>query len=137
MPLDEVALRKPGWAEGNRVRLGDGQEWSFPRPRIRMVPRAGDDGRITAGVKAAASLGTEFEGWFDILMGVKESDALEEWEAKFGAAAKLLMLNYDLTVADLGDLLYWESGDPGSDARWFEIERAIRGVPPKERTPDI
>lgn len=137
MPLDEVALRKSTWVEGNRVRLGDNQEWSFPRPRIRFMPRAGEDGRITTAIAAAPGLGAEFERWFDVLMGVTDADALEEWNAKFGAAAKLLMQNYDLAVADLAELLYWESGDDESDARWVEIERAIRGVRPKGITPDI
>lgn len=127
MPLDEIALRKPGFLEGHRIRLGDGQEWSFPAPRLRLVPRAGDGGRIIVGIAPTTELGPDFERWFGVLMGVMPSDPMEEFEARFGAAATLLQRNYELAVDDLASLIYYDRGEPECIERWAEIERVIVG----------
>jgi hypothetical protein len=43
MPLDERVLRKPGYSEGIKVTMADGQDWALAKSRIRFIPRVVDD----------------------------------------------------------------------------------------------
>ena len=38
--LTNAALRRPGFSDGPKVVLGDGQAWAFPRPWLRLYPVA-------------------------------------------------------------------------------------------------
>jgi hypothetical protein len=129
MPLDELALRKPGFSEGYKVTLADGQEWKFPRPRIRFRPRIGADGRVEVG--GGPSFGPEYDQQLDILFGAVEAEPLEQLRVKFEVAVRLLRSNYDLTDAQLADLVVFEPDDDAGEERWDQLSRAIMGIAPK------
>jgi hypothetical protein len=78
MSLDERSLRKPGFSEGSKVTLADGQEWVLPKPRIRFKPRI-VDGKVEIG--GGSSFGPEFDDKLDILLGVAEADLQEVLES--------------------------------------------------------
>jgi hypothetical protein len=126
--LDEKALRKPGFRDGPKVTLADGQEWVFPKPRIRFKPRI-VDGRVEIG--GGPSFGPEFDLKLDVLFGVAQADPAERLRVKFEVAVRLLAANYDLKPDDFAELLVLEPGDPASDERWEELSRAIMGITPK------
>ena len=133
MPLDEKSVRKPGFVEGSKVTLADGQEWMFPKPKLRFKPTI-IDGRVEIG--GGPSFGPEFDDKLDILFGVTDSDPSERLRIKFELAVKLLAANYDLQPDDFAELIVLEPGDPASDERWEQLSNALMGIAPK-RLPAI
>jgi hypothetical protein len=133
MSLDEKSLRKPGFVEGSKVTLADGQEWMVPKPKLRFKPTI-IDGRVEIG--GGPSFGPEFDDKLDILFGVTDSDPSERLRIKFELAVKLLAANYDLQPDDFAELIVLEPGDPASDERWEQLSNALMGIAPK-RLPAI
>jgi hypothetical protein len=127
--LNEQSLRKPTFTQGNSVRLADGQEWTFPKPRLRFKPTVSADGKVEIG--GGPSFGPEFDDKLDILFGVTEADPAERLRVKFEVAVRLLSANYDLRPEDFSELIVLEPGDPDSDARWEQLSHAIMGIAPK------
>jgi hypothetical protein len=68
MRIDERACRKPGYSEGIKVTMADGQQWAIPKPRIRFKPRI-VDGKVEIG--GGPSFGPEFDDKLDVLFGVR------------------------------------------------------------------
>ena len=128
MPLDEKSLRKPGFSEGTRVTLADGQEWTLPKPKIRFKPKI-VDGKVEIG--GGPSFGPEFDDKLDILFGVAEAEPAERLRVKFEVAVRLLAANYDLQPEHFAELIVLEPGDPVSDERWEQLCNAIMGIAPK------
>ncbi len=135
MPLDEVALRKPDFQEGVRIVLGDGQEWSFPLPKLRLVPCRNGNGDITAKVKPMAGQDKILGRSFDLLWTLSEQEPEDAWDVRFSAASHLLLSNYNLTDDDLGELIYIDLEDPNRLDRWLQIENVLRGIAPKKPSP--
>ena len=86
--LDEVALRRPGFHEGARVVLADGQEWALPELWHRFVPAFDEE----KGTVVDLPLGTKLDvaevlvrtgraipaaEWVDFLVRQKSDEALE------------------------------------------------------------
>jgi len=128
MALDERALRKPGFTEGYAVALADGQEWSFPRARIRFKPVV-TDGRVEVG--GGPSFGPEYDRQLDVLFGVADVEPIERLRVQFEMAVRLLRVNYALADDDLAELLALEVEDEASEARWEQITEALMGIAPK------
>jgi len=126
--LDEKALRKPGFTEGHKVTLADGQEWTFPRPRIRLKPRI-VDGKVEIG--GGPSFGPEYDDQLDALFGAVEVDPVERLRVKFEMAVRLLSANYDLKHEDYSELIVLEPGEPASDDRWEQLSNVLLGIAPK------
>ena len=120
--LDERALRKPGFREGRRIKLADGQEWSIPKPRLIFKPKITSDGKVDFG--GGANFGPEFDDQMDILLGAREAEPTERLRVKFEVAVRLLASNYNLAPDDFAELLVLEVGEPDSDARWDALTSA-------------
>lgn len=128
MPLDEKALRKPGFSDGTRVTLADGQEWVFPKPKIRFKPKI-VDGKVEIG--GGPSFGPEFDDKLDVLFGVAQAEPAERLRVKFEVAVRLLEANYNLQPEHFAELIVLEPGDAVSDRRWEQLCNAIMGIAPK------
>jgi hypothetical protein len=126
--LDERSLRKPTFSEGYAVTLADGQDWTFPKPRIKLKPKI-VEGKVEIG--GGPSFGPEFDHQLDILFGAVEADPVERLRIKFEMAVKLLSVNYDLKPDDYADLIVLEPGDPASDERWEQLSNVLLGIAPK------
>jgi hypothetical protein len=126
--LDEQALRKPGFTEGHKVTLADGQEWTFPRPRIRLKPKI-VNGKVEIG--GGPSFGPEYDDQLDILFGAVEVEPVERLRVKFEMAVRLLSANYDLKAEDYAELIVLEPGEPASDERWEQLSNVLLGIAPK------
>jgi hypothetical protein len=127
--LDERALRRPGFREGPKVALADGQEWTFPRPWLRLYPIRGDDGTITVG--GGSGYGLTYEDLVDRLVESDLDDTTGRLALQFAMATHLLMLNYQITDRDLRRLLAIDLADPACEERWGQINQVLLGRPPK------
>jgi hypothetical protein len=119
--LDEKALRKPGWSEGEWVTLCDGKAWCFPRIILDLGPEIGEDGSVDLG-KPRPSLDDAYDRLLDAY--IASNNALEEARALMRIAVHLLGFNYDLTPGDYRVLLRRRIGDQAN----LEIWRAIAEV---------
>lgn len=122
--LDERALRREGFSDGPRIQLGDGQEWTFPRPAIRTYPIRREGGGFEMG--ARLTYGRAFaDRWEDIY------DAEPGWDQVaivLELAAELLSRNYDLDDRALGALLARDFQEEGNREMWTEIESVLQGT---------
>ncbi|MDR3621553.1 MAG: hypothetical protein P4L85_19535 [Paludisphaera borealis] len=118
--LNEKALRKPGFAEGTRVTLADGQEWMIPPGWFRADGGADGTTRELTDVEV------------ELLCGAEEDRPYEFVDVLVGLAGRLLSHNYRLTTADFATLLEFDGREEWSLSMWREIVKAIRGA--DERT---
>jgi hypothetical protein len=121
--IDELALRRPAFVEGVRIRLANGQQWSFPdRP-----PHPEDQELIA------------------LLQAVDEAeDAHERLRGELALAILLLSRNYDLGPDDYQAILGYPQDDPAIAAMQTALHelaiRQSRDLPrlsPKSNSPPI
>lgn len=127
--LDERALRRPGFTEGPGIVLGDGQEWVFPQPWLRLYPVRGPEGGLTLG--GGLGYGADFDDLVDRLVDCDADDISARLSLQFQMAAGLLCRNYDLADRDLRRLLAIDLADPDCEERWGRINQVLLGRPPK------
>jgi len=128
--LDEAKKRKPIFDEDNSVRvtLADGQAWAVPKPWLEIRP-------VFRGGRAASNFpvytyGAELE---ELVEAIGQAEGLcDQLSAVATLAARLLQWHYELSDADLDQLLAFRRGDPAS-AEWTErvIETATGRCGPK------
>jgi hypothetical protein len=133
--FDEKALRKPTFAPGVEVKLGDGQEWTMRRPRIRWYPTR-SNGATKTRATGSHELGPESDELLGVFFGDVESTTWDFPTARFELAIRLLEPNYDLTDEHYRELLWFERDDPASTEMWSAIGAVIAGNSPKP-TPAI
>ena len=119
---------KPGFQEGGRVKLADGQHWAFPKPRLVFKPKI-VNGAID--FDGGPTFGPEFDDKLEVLIGVREASLVEHLRIKFEMAVRLLRTNYELRDEDFAELIVLVVGDPASDERWEQLERVLMGIAPK------
>jgi hypothetical protein len=127
--LDEKALRKPGFTEGSRVTLGDGQEWTLPEYTYCFYPDSDEDGRIVASGRT--SYGHDHDADLDVWLGSAEVEPVDRISAQMRVVSNLLLQNYNLEMADLQVLLRKNNADEASRDTWAAITRAVLGLSPK------
>jgi len=122
-------MRREGFREGYRVRLGDGQEWSFPRPLLHFFPAITDGGEVV--LAAQHTHDRRYRELRDELVEVPEEDRYNQMRIQVCIAAHLLMMNYDLDSKALRELLPVVEDDAGNDAMWGDLVGVILASPPK------
>jgi len=127
--LDERSARKPGFREGPRLVLGDGQEWTLPRPWLRLYPVRGADGQLTVG--GGPGYGPDYDELVDQLVDCDPGDTSRRLTLQFRMAACLLERNYQLADRDLKRLLAVDLADPACEERWSRINQVLLGHGPK------
>jgi hypothetical protein len=128
--LDEKALRKPGFVEGESVVLADGQAWHIPRPTVWFVPS--DSG---PGFEVRPDFGPEYQELIDDLISAPVGFAAIS--AELAIARFLLLRNYDLTLPQVQSLIRFRYA-PGQDedeAKAAIIAVAMGGIAPKRTDP--
>lgn len=131
--IDEKALRREGFRDGPRIKLADGQEWTFPAPRFRVTPVEAPDGTIAT--RWGATHGADFDRTLEIFWGCADHTLGELFTLRFRLAAELLRRNYTLTGEDLAALLAFVEEDPASDAMWADIDAVLAGATPEGKGP--
>lgn len=125
--LDEAALRKPGFHEGVRVTLADGQEWALPELWHRFIPVFDEEeGKIVA--EGRVTYGPEHDRDLDLIFGGVEVEPMERMDAMMRLPANLLMANYNLTYADLATLIPRDERNERLKAMWKDLIPAMLGV---------
>ena len=87
------------------------------------------DGKVE--VDGGATFGPEADSELEVLYGSVEVGPAEFFRVKFSLAVRLLRSNYDLTDAELAELLVLDTSDEASRARWEQFGNAMMGVVPK------
>ena len=126
--LDEKALRRPGFTEGHRVMLADGQEWTFPRPMVRFFPAKAAE-KVVMGAEYGHD--AEYETLRDELIEVDATDVYNATRLQVQIAGLLLLANYDLDNKQLRALLPLIPDDDANDAMWGDLIPVIMANPPK------
>jgi len=122
--LNERESRKPGFSEGAKVVLADGQEWTLPKPRLVFFPARGDDGKYLTRMRL--SYGREYDPVFaDAFRAESEGDEEAVVSAKMTLACMLLCSNYELDGDDLAGLLEIHPEDADSVAWWTALNDAV------------
>jgi hypothetical protein len=132
--LNEIALRTPGFVEGVRITLHDGQAWAFPKPKILEVSLdfSGPGRPRFASSAPVRSFGV---GYFEKLEAALASEEpLDQIQQFAWLASDILRLNYGLSDEDLSDLLPYVvdevSGEwePSNRAMWQSIVNVAAGI---------
>jgi hypothetical protein len=103
--LDERALRRADFAGGVPVALCDGQEWTFPEPRVEFLYDPGPE-----GYKPSVSFGEAFEAKLQAYRAAESGPDVIRTE--LAIAWDLLTRNYDLTPEQFGELVRLRLDDP-------------------------
>lgn len=127
--LDEITLRRKGFREGYKVILGDGQEWTFPRPVLRFFPARADDGGIV--LAADRTHDRRYQELRDELVETDRDDHYNAMRVQVLIAAHLLASNYDLDTSAFRTLLPVVENDPENDAMWGRLSDVLLANPPK------
>ena len=128
--LDERALPRPGFTEGPRIVLGDGQAWAFPRPLAAALPgarrRRPAHGRGRPGLRAPTSPTSSTSSSI-----ATPTTRRPGWPSSSRWPASLLAATTTLTDRDLRRLLAIDLADPALRAAWAQINQVLLGRPPK------
>lgn len=129
----ESECRRPEFTEGCKVKLGDGQEWTFPKPVLRLVPVRREAGGFE--MRGTPPFGPDYQAKLDRYVDSDadtEDAAVESFCLRVELAVDLLSRNYVLTDEDVQDLFYIASGGTEETTEmWKEIENAVLGRAPK------
>lgn len=130
--LDERALRKPEFTEGEWLKLGDGQSWCLPKPTLREFrPTFSADGGAKFDGMALKTFG---DGHLTRLDDLMETDpGVEQIEKIASLGAILIRRNYSITDEQLGSLLTYVIGPDGDltdecQAMWQALVNVAAGV---------
>lgn len=127
MLLDERALRRPEFQDGQEVVMSDGQGWTLPFPvpsgwgRYPWVDQSGKYHQTCIRPVYEGELG-------DILDDVLFGTADEVESALLRAGVLLLCRNYELTGRQAARLVQFRSDDPTSADRYDGIMSATMGI---------
>jgi hypothetical protein len=134
-PLDEQALRRPGFQEGVPIQLEDGQLWTFPRPVMvgasRFVNVRPDGSVAVVGIPEfePGQFGPDYLAKVEALFSASYQD--EEQPAMAALAVDLLLRNYDLKGKDFRQLLRFHEGVELYGPYWQPIIDVAVGNAPK------
>jgi hypothetical protein len=125
--LRESDLRKAD-AQGVPIKLGNGEEWIFPRPRVGLAYEI-VEGRYQISEKISRSFGAEYDQLVD---GFLESgDGADFLNKRLALAVDLLKRNYGILPEDVPVLLPVWFGDEENQAMWTAIVDVALGRGPK------
>lgn len=138
--LDERALRRDTFTDGPRIVLGDGQEWTLPKPvidldapkRVDFRPTVGPDGQLVMDggrLLFESSFGPEWDARVEAFQIAEPG--LEETNLLLNLAWDLLQRNYALEAAEAYYLLPVRTNDEANAAMWEAIVDVILGRSPK------
>jgi hypothetical protein len=130
--LVEAERRKEGFTEGNKVTLADGQEWTFPKPRLRFFPYRGDDGKM--GLGGSGTFDQEYRELFTAFTECDKDEPYQYWTLKIQIACHLLLANYELSDTELADLMPVMFDDEPNMEMWGNLSPVCLSTPPKHST---
>jgi hypothetical protein len=127
--LDEQSLRRPEFAEGVPIVLGDGQAWQFPKPAVVLNP-VFDDSLEATGFQSCARFGAEYDNLVESFLQAPLGSP-ERALRLATLAARLLARNYEIERGALGHLFPFGANDAENMAMWKALAELACGVFPK------
>ena len=124
----EEYLRKPR-AKGVPIKLGNGQEWLFAKPKVGIAPRRLDDGSF--GFDRTKAVVVQGDRYGQLLDSYIEADPTTELDCLLNCAVELLKPNYLAIEHQLAEILPKWFGDEENDAMWKAIAEVVIGRAPK------
>lgn len=126
MSLDEKSLRNPEFSDGYKVKLSDGQEWTFPKPLVW-------ESRFDFGEDKATMIRRFPSDHIDAISDIFDSEGVQQIEKCALLAAKLLRKNYALSNEDLSRLLSYRTTETGDQTEenaemWDEVMQVLMGA---------
>ena len=134
MTLDEKALRKPEFTEGPRLVLGDGQEWAFPKPHMRLYPQRDDEGKVY--MAGSWTFGIDHDDRLDRYNDNDQGEVIDKLEAQLQMAAELLTRNYSLDNKALRRILPVSLQGEENLEMWRSILDVMTGTVGPTPSPD-
>lgn len=129
----ESECRKPEFSEGHGVTLGDGQEWTFPKPMFALLPFRKADGSIVLQRSAfGAAYNAMYDRYIDAMAGESEDELLAFITLRVVLAIELLSRNYALTDEDLQELFIMNLDSPECTTMCHAIDDVLQGKNPKK-----
>lgn len=126
MLLDERALRRPEFQDGQEVVMSDGQGWTLPFPVVvgtGAFPLYAPDGEFMQIVPRVV-----LDGDLDtILEDAAFGEPHEVEAAVMRAGVQLLINNYTLTRRQAARLVQLRTNDPANQARYDGIFQTLIG----------
>lgn len=101
--LDEQALRRPTFREGTSFKMGDGQEWHLPYPRVVLVPTIKETGGV--GSKVILEDNTYWDVLEQIDLALKTNNAEALCAGIAVVTIRLLVQNYELELVQAAALV--------------------------------
>jgi hypothetical protein len=130
----ERSARRPDFAGGECVKLGDGVGWFLPKPRVGFLPESDGAAGVRLGTKARRSFGRAYDDLVDAY--IEADDGQAELSALLALAVDLLIRNYDgLTADEFAELLPRWVGDEANDEMWKAIADVALGRAGPKATP--
>lgn len=126
--INESERRRLTFRDGPKVKLADGQGWTFPPPVTTVVfPVRDENGSFAAGGRGC--YGPAHEDRLDEMysLGNDQESNYKRMSIRLDLAARLLLENYDLTDREVGRLLRFDFADEDSRASWDEVLDVING----------
>lgn len=137
MDADTLALIDPSTRQRTDARLevpitlGDGQTWHFPMPKIVQFASFDDMGELVFRTRSDRGPA------YDALLAARDDLAPGDEAGAVGLIAKLVRLlllsNYDLSSADLGQLIVLQSSQ--NDAPILRMWQAFAAVAARGQVP--
>lgn len=126
--IQESDRRRPAFRDGPKVKLADGQEWTFPPPVTTIVfPVRDENGSFAAGGRGC--YGPAHEDMLDELysLGNDQESNYKRMSIRLDLAARLLLENYELTDREIGRLLRFDFANEDSLESWDDVLSVING----------
>lgn len=123
----ELECRKPDFEDGTLVLLADGQEWTLPRPRVRLAPANNDRGFKTVLTRPDDGVFAALMARYDALVADEGSGMADLAAVELAVGRHLLTANYDLSETEVAGVLQF-SYDEKSDPEGYAVREAVMGV---------
>jgi hypothetical protein len=133
MPLNEVALRQPTFRGGIPLTLGDGQEWTIPKPVVRfgLSFDEGDDSPTFR--RKDLGFGPDY---MEVLQSFYDTEGVEQLNVAARMVCRVLKVNYALDNEALATLLPYVPNDDANQAIWGELVAIATGNPNPKIEPE-
>jgi hypothetical protein len=120
--IEEKSRRKPDFLGGQGLLMADGQDWIFPKPRVRFAPS--DDSTGYTIVLDAGDGYQELINKYREVYDAPSSSIESRLSAEMAIGVFLLRRNYELTTQEMSGILQYAL-DEDTDPEGYRIRDQV------------